>query len=295
MVRQSQIYRAITFKDKARIAAIDTTDIVNQLIKVHDLSPLATAVLGRAITLGAYISSNLKNSKHKFNLIINGGGSAGQICVAGNGNLEIKGYLENPKVSLPLKDDKLDVGGAVGKNGHISVIQDLGLKELYTGSAKLVSGEIAIDYATYLLQSNGVKNAVILGVLVDKNGCQASGGLIIELMPGADENHVFVLEDIISLMSNFSSLLKEKTIEEIMDFYFGHFETTVLSNDKIKLKCDCSNKIPNILRGLGEHSVRKMLQEDKEIEVTCDYCSKKYTFNEDLINKLFSWVTLKNG
>ena len=113
MVRQSQIYRAITFKDKARIAAIDTTDIVNQLIKMHDLSPLATAVLGRAITLGAYISSNLKNSNHKFNLIINGGGPAGQICVAGNGNLEIKGYLENPKVSLPFKDDKLDVGGAV--------------------------------------------------------------------------------------------------------------------------------------------------------------------------------------
>lgn len=287
MERKSQIYRAITFNDKARIAAIDTTDIVNKLIKTHDLSPLGAAVLGRAITVGAYISSNLKKETHKFNLIINGGGPAGQVCVAGNGNLEIKGFIENPKVTLPYKNNKLDVGGAVGKDGYINAIQDLGLKEPYVGNTKLVSGEIAIDYATYLLQSYGVRNAVILGVLVDKNGCKASGGLIVELMPDADENHIVVLEDIVSLMSNFSDLLSKKSIEEIMDFYFGHFETTVLSKDEIKLKCDCDKKIPDILKGLGKKQIQELLDEGKEIEIKCDYCSKIYKFNEEQVNKMF--------
>lgn len=288
MKNRSEIIRAITFNNKARVAAIDTTDIVNELITIHDLSPLATAVLGRAITIGAYLSSNLKHFNNKFNLIIDGGGPIGQIFVAGNGKFEIKGFVQNPQVSLPFKNAKFDVGGAVGKNGYFNVIQDLGLKELYKGSSELVSGELGIDYATYILKSHGVKNAVVLGVLVDKNGCKASGGIFIELLPGADENHIFVLEDIISLMGNFSTLLNEKSVEEIMDFYFGHFETQILSKDEIKLRCDCDIKVPNVVKGLGKKQVEDIIAEDGKINIKCDYCSQDYNFYKNDIEKLFN-------
>lgn len=278
--------KAVIFGGKARACVIDTTEAVNASVKLHNLSPLAAAALGRALTAGAYILSNLKNKTDRFNLIIDGKGPLGKIYVAGSGR-EIKGFLENPGLELPLKDGKADVGGAVGKNGDIIVIKDMGLKEPYVGKCALTSGEIAEDFAGYLYKSEGILSAVALGVLNDKDGCKASGGIFVEAMPSADENVIFILEDIMTNFKSFSSLLAEKPAEEIMEFYFGHLDSTIFEPVGIELKCNCEKGIKDIVRGLGKVEATDIIMEQGVLELRCDYCSKYYRFYEQDLNKIF--------
>lgn len=285
---KNKIIKALIFGGNARIAAIDNTEMVNELIKIHNLSPLAAAALGRSMTVGAYISSNFKNINNKFNMIIDGKGPIGQIYIAGNGKNEIKGFVENPQVDLPSKNGKLDVGAAVGVQGNITIIEDLGLKDVYRGSSKLVSGEIGQDFANYLFTSQGVPNAVVLGVLIDNSGCLASGGLILELMPEADENQVFILEDIVSLLSNFSSLLKEKNINELLDYYFKHFDLKILETKELTFFCDCKSKIRDIILSIGKDECLEIIEHEGKLEISCDYCASKYQFATNDIERIFT-------
>ncbi len=283
-----RIVKSVIFGGQARVAVMLTTNATNTAIKQHGLTPLSTAILGRAITAGAYISTNLKGKRDKFNLIIDGGGISGKIYVAGLGGNVVKGYIENPTADLPYKNNKLDVGGAVGTDGELVVIKDLGLKEPYIGRSLLVSGEIAEDFATYLLKSEGIASAVALGVLTDSNGCPASGGIVIEALPGADENVIFMLEDIMTNFKNISSILKEKTPEEITEFYFGHLDCTTFPAEEIKYECDCVKKIAGIIRGLGRQEAENIIAEQGSIEVKCDYCSKKYIYKQEDLDSLFA-------
>lgn len=283
-----RIVKGVCFGGKARVALIDTTEAVNELIKIHDLTPLSAAALGRTLTVGAYITANLKSDSDRFNVIINGGGPIGKICVAGEKRGTVKGFVENPHVDLPLRDDgKLNVGGAVGTNGEIVVIKDLGLKEPYIGRCKLVSGEIAEDFAMYLYKSEGIKGAVALGVLNDKNGCKASGGIIVEALPDADDNAVFMLEDIMTNFTAISSMIAEKSIEEIGDFYFGHLDAEFFPAEPIELYCGCESKIRDVIIGLGKAEAEDIIKERGEIEVKCDYCGKAYKYTAEDVDKLF--------
>ncbi|MBQ9114922.1 MAG: Hsp33 family molecular chaperone HslO [Clostridia bacterium] len=283
-----KIIKAVLFGGKARVALIETTETVNKAIKTHDLTPLAAAALGRSLTIGAYIESNLKSETHKFNLIINGGGPIGKIYVTSDRVGTVKGLVENPQVDLPLrKDGKLDVGGAVGTNGDIVVIKDLGLKEPYIGRSQLVSGEIAEDYNNYLFKSEGILNAVALGVLNDKDGCKAAGGIIIEAMPDADDNMVCILEDIMSNFTNISALIAEKGIEEIGNYYFGHLDAEFFPAQTVRFKCDCWHKIRKIVRGLGRAEIEDIMKEQGMLEIKCDYCRKNYVYTEKDLDFLF--------
>jgi molecular chaperone Hsp33 len=283
-----KIIKAVLFGGKARVALIETTETVNKAIKVHDLTPLAAAALGRSLTVGAYIESNLKNETNKFNLIINGGGPIGKIYVTSDRVGTVKGLVENPQVDLPLRaDGKLNVGGAVGTNGDMVIIKDLGLKEPYVGRSQLVSGEIAEDYNNYLFKSEGILNAVALGVLNDKDGCKAAGGIIIEAMPDADDNMIVILEDIMTNFSNISQLIAENGIEEIGNYYFGHLDAEFFPAQTVRFKCDCWHKIRKIVRGLGREEIEDIIKEQGMLEIKCDYCKKNYVYTEKDLDYLF--------
>lgn len=164
-----KIIKAVILDGMARVTAIETTEAVNESIRLHGMSPVSAAALGRTLTAGAYLGTNLKGKGSTFSLTVSGSGELGKIIVAGDSDGHIRGYVENPSLDLPLRlsDGKLDVGRAVGTTGDWTVVKDFGLKEPYVGRSELVSGEIAEDFATYLLRSEGIPSAVALGVLVE--------------------------------------------------------------------------------------------------------------------------------
>lgn len=283
------IKKGVFFGGKARVAIIDIKDIVVEEIKIHDLSPLAAAALGRAMTAGTYISTNLKDENSTFSMTINGGGELGSIVVAGSGGNVIRGYVDNPHVEFPLKEDgHLDVGKGVGKDGFITVIKDLGLKEPYMGRCALVSGEIAEDFTQYLFTSEGIRSAVALGVRMDKDGCLSAGGVIVEALPGLDDGQLFMTEDVMSNFKQVSEILQEKTPSEIFDFYFGHLDAEGYEEEKVTLKCNCGEeKIENTLRSIGQKECDEILEEVGKIEILCHFCGKKYVFDKERTDKLW--------
>ena len=283
------IKKGIIFAGKARVAIIDIKDIVNEEIQIHGLSPLAAAALGRTMTAGVYISNNLKSKEATFSMTVNGGGELGSIVVAGNGGNTLRGYVTNPTVDLPLKENgHLDVGKGVGTDGFITVIKDFGLKEPYMGRCKLVTGEIAEDFTQYLFASEGIKSAVALGVRVDSNGCIGAGGVIVEALPGINDDEIFMLEDIMSNFINVSEILGEKSVEEIFGFYFSHLDSESYAPEEIFLKCNCSaERIENTLKSIGKQECEEIIEEVGKIEVACHFCEKRYIYDKEEVNKLW--------
>lgn len=284
-----KIVKGIIFGGKARVAVIDIKDIVNEEIALHNMSPLAAAALGRAMTAGAYISNNLKSAGATFSVTINGNGPLGGIVVAGNGENVIRGYVGNPDIELPLNSNShLDVGGAVGTDGYITVIKDLGLKDPYVGRCQLISGEIAEDFTKYLYSSEGIRSAVALGVRVDKAGCVSAGGVIVEALPDIEEPMLFMLEDIMTNFVNVSEVLAEKSAEEIFDFYFGHLNSEVFPVEEVMLRCTCSEeRTKKTLRALGKKECEEILEEVGKVEMVCPFCDTKYNFSREEIERLW--------
>ncbi len=284
----NRIIKTGIFGGYARVSFIDVTDIVNEEIKIHNLSPLAAAALGRAMTAGAYIGANLKSEDNSFSLTISGDGPLGQIVIAGTPNT-VRGYVVGSDAELPLKaDGHLDVGNGVGK-GFISVIKDLGLKEPYVGRCELVSGEIAEDFVKYLLVSEGVKSAAAFGVKVNKDGCITAGGIVAEALPGITEDMLVILEDVMTNFTNVSDVMAEKSIDEIYEFYFSHLEGEVYAENEIELKCSCSQeRIENMIRGMGKAECDDILAEIGKIEAVCHFCETKYVFTQEDTDKLWA-------
>ena len=283
-----RIIKCGLFDGYARLALIDLTDIVNEEIKIHDLSPLATAALGRSMLAGAYVGNNLKSDDNTYSITINGGGPLGPIVVAG-GYGKIRGYVTDNKVNLPLKQDgHLDVGGGVGKDGYISVVKDLGLKDPYVGRSELISGEIAEDFAKYLLISEGIRSAVAFGVKVNKDGCVTACGIVVEALPGITEDMLVMLEDVMSNFTALSDITEKKSIEEVYDFYFSHLDATVYETEEIVLKCNCSyERIKNLVKIIGKSECEQIIAEQGKIEAVCHFCEKKYAFNKEDVEKLW--------
>ncbi len=284
-----KIAKGIIFDGKARVAVIDIKDIVSKEIALHNMSPLAAAALGRAMTAGAYISNNLKSAGAAFSITINGKGPLGGIVVAGNGENVIRGYVGNPTLELPLNSvGHLDVGSAVGIDGNITVIKDLGLKDPYVGRCELISGEIAEDFTKYLYSSEGIRSAVALGVRVDKEGCVSAGGVIVEALPDIEEPMLFMLEDIMTNFTNVSEVLAEKSAEEIFDFYFGHLNSEKFPVEEVTLKCTCSlDRTKKTLLALGKEECMEILNVVGKVEMVCPFCDTKYNFNREEIEKLW--------
>ncbi len=260
----SRIIRAMTTDGSAVAMVTDTTDIVNKAIKYHNTAPTATAALGRVMTAASLMGARLKNKDDSLTLTFKGDGPAGIVMAVSDYSGNVKGYIENPSVDLPLKPSgKLDVSGAVG-SGFMSVVRDVGLKEPMTGISQIVSGEIAEDVATFFAQSEQTPTLISLGVLVDKDlSCAGAGGVFIQLLPHADESIIDKLEKNVGKITGLSSLIASgKTCEQIMADALDGIEYELFDEIDTDYVCDCSReRMLRAVKSLGKQELQKIFSE----------------------------------
>ncbi len=286
---QNEIIKFLAYNGRVSVTCADTTQLVEEARKIHDLSPVATAALGRLLTMGVIMASDLKSEKDNITLQIKGNGPIGKMVAVVNKNLGIKGTVDNPQVDAPLNEfGKLDVGGVVGHDGYLNVIKDIGLKEPYIGVVPISSGEIAEDFARYFTESEQVRSAVALGVLVDRNGVKDAGGYLLTALPDATDEDITKIEKSIFEAGAMSKMLENKlSLLDIAKKVTGDKNVKVIEEDLHPVyKCDCSKeKIERALRALDKNELNKIIEEDGKAEIICHFCNKKYNFSkEELIN-----------
>ena len=281
---QDEIKKILAYNGRISITCASTTNLVEEARNIHDLSPVATAAMGRILTIAAIMGSEMKNQKDKLTIQVKGNGSLGTIIVTSNSFPAVKGAIGNPQVDMPLNEDgKLDVGGAIGHEGYINVVKDIGLKEPYVGISPIISGEIAEDFAEYFTTSEQKNSAVALGVLVDKNGVKSAGGYIITPMPDATEEEITKVEQAIFKAGAISKMLDNNlSLEEIAKKVTGDENIQIIEeNRKPIYKCDCSkDHMAEALATIGKEELDKIIEEDGEAELVCHFCNKKYHFNQ---------------
>lgn len=294
---QDYIIRAMDREGNIRVFVANTTSLVNEARNIHNTTPTASAALGRTLTAAAILGTMLKNQKETVSIQLKGGGPLGTVLAVANSKGEVKGYVGDPTVDLPLKSNgKLDVGGAVGQSGKVTVIRDFGLREPYIGQSDIVSGEIAEDLANYFVYSEQQPSAVALGVLVDRDtSIKAAGGYIIQVLPDATEEALDKLENNIANTEPVSSLIEKGfTPEEILSHVCNGFEMDIKDKAPVKLSCDCSvERIQKALIAIGKVELEKLIEEDGEAELVCHFCNEKYHFNKDELNSLLIEASTK--
>ncbi len=283
----NKLLKATVFDKELSLTLIESTDMVNDAIKIHSLSPTAAAALGRTLTVCTFMSANLKSVGDKLSVTVAGNGPAGKITVCGNGKLQMRGSIDNPIVDLPLKTNgKLDVGGAVGKEGRLTVVRSMGLKDPYSGTAKLVSGEIAEDFASYYALSEQVPTGIALGVKIGTDGnCIGAGGVILQALPFAREENLIKAQEIIEKLSALSTIIEKEGIEGVIKRYFKGEE---FESFYPEYKCLCSRDyIEGMLISLGKEEINDILEKEKEIRVSCQFCRTDYVFTREDADKMF--------
>ena len=279
----NNISRAISHEGSVIMIAIDSTSIVSDMEKLHKTSATASAALGRTLTAASLMGSLLKNEDDSVTIQVRGNGPIGIITAVADSYGNVKGRCENPLADLPINKDKgkLDVGGLVGKDGTLVIIKDLGLKEPYIGQIPLVNGEIAEDITAYYAYSEQIPTVCSLGVLVDKDlSIIAAGGFLLQLLPGATEEEISLIEKNISSIDTISSMIeKGLTPKEIIDIVMEGFNPEILDEFNASYYCDCNdNRMKEILLTLGKEQLDEAVLEDGFIEIVCGYCNKKYRY-----------------
>lgn len=263
---------------------VDSTDIVCKAEQLHTTSATCSAALGRLLTGASLMGSMLKDDRDTITLRVSGNGPAGVVIACTDGTGNVKGCIDHPLVELPAKaNGHLDVGGAVGKDGVLTVIRDNRLqKEPTVGQVPLVSGEIAEDITSYYAYSEQVPTVCALGVLVDKDlSISCAGGYLLQLLPGATDAEITQLEQNIAAMPSVTELLREgKTPEDMMNLALAGFNPNVLDEREVQYKCDCSaERTEEMLLSLGRKELEKLRDEDPDCEVVCHFCHTKYHFD----------------
>jgi molecular chaperone Hsp33 len=289
-----KLVRATAKDGQVRIIAAITTDLVNEGVRMHECAPTAAAALGRMLTAGTLMGTMLKSPKDSLTLQIAGGGEAKGVVVTAHPDASVKGYIGNPNVDLPANSKgKLDVGSAIGKDGYLRIIRDMGMKEPYVGQVPIYTGEIGDDLAYYFTVSEQTPSAVGLGVLVDTDmSIKASGGFIIQMMPGANEFLADIityrLEEVPSITEFIS---KGMNIEEILEFIFEDMELKIHEEIKPTYKCDCSReRVEKALISIGKTDLEELYNDGKTEEIKCHFCNKNYEFNHEDIGQLLESV-----
>ena len=269
------------------VSVLDTTDMVNESIKIHNLSPVAAAAFGRTMTACTFMASGLKNKEDKLFVNVKGDGAGGRITVCGGGDLFMRGSVANATAELPLKPNgKLDVSGFVGKTGRITVVKSMGLKEPYSGSCGLVSGEIAEDFTAYYAYSEQQPTAMALGVLIGTDRtCVGSGGVIVQAMPAATESSLIKAENIVKSLSDVSAKIRDLGAEGLFKELFGGAEFTEY-NPIYKCLCD-REYVKGILVSLGKAELEDIIAKEKVIKVNCEFCGKEYSFGAEDVAEMF--------
>ena len=291
---EDKITNFLAYDGRIGITCIKSTSMVEEARKIHDLSPVATAAFGRLLTITALMAVEMKNEQDKITIEIKGNGPIGGMLTTANNVPEIKGYVINPYVDLSLNEfGKLDVGGAVGQDGYIHVIKDIGLKEPYIGVSNLTSGEIADDFTNYFVSSEQRQAAVALGVLVDKNGVREAGGYLITPMPDATDEDISNVEKGIFEAGAISKMLDEKlSLIDIAKKVTGDKSIKVIEDCKVPVyKCDCSKeKMTNALMSIGKKELKDIIEEDGKAELVCHFCNKKYQFNKEELENILKQI-----
>lgn len=289
---EDKIIRAVAKDGTIRIIAGTTRNLVEKARELHECTPVAAAALGRMLTAGALIGTTLKSEKEVVTLRINGGGEAEGVTVTAYEGGIVKGFIGNPYGDRPLNEKgKLDVGGYIGKNGNLVIIKDLGMKDPYVGQVPIFSGEIAEDLAYYYTVSEQTPSAVSLGVLVDTDySIKVAGGLIIQMMPGADEFLADIITFRLQEIPSITVMLNEgKTIEDILNYLFDDMGLKILEEVKPEFKCNCEReKVEKALISIGEKELKEIYEEGKDEEIKCHFCNKKYVFTKEQIGELLN-------
>mgnify|MGYP002579855198 CR=1 FL=1 len=274
------LVRGISENGGVVFCGVDSTPLVRKMECIHKTSAVTSAALGRLLTAASMIGVMLKSPQDSVTLRIQGGGPAGLLLAVADGKGCVKGYVENPVVELPLRTDgKLDVGSAVGSTGTLSVVRDLGMKEPYVGQVPLVSGEIAEDITNYYAVSEQIPTVCALGVLVAPDlSIQCAGGYMVQLLPGATEEEISLLEQNVAAMPAITALLQAgKTPQDIMQQVMAGFKPEVLDEHTIAYQCDCSlARVERALISLGHSELERLQKEEGTVEVCCQFCDKKY-------------------
>lgn len=288
---EDYIVRATAGDGTIRAVAAVSTNAVAKSREIHSLSPVSSVALGRTMTAVALMSTLLKGEKDSLTIQIKGDGPLGGIVVVSDGKANLRGYVYNPTVYLPLNSKgKFDVSNAIG-TGYLNVIKDLGLKEPYIGYVDLVSGEIAEDLTYYFAYSEQIPSVVSLGVLVDKDeSIINSGGFIIQLMPGAEEDTISFLEEKIMSLPSITKLLWEnKKPEDILEMILGEKGLKMGERTPLNYKCNCSReRMERNIMSLGKSEILSMIQEQHGAEAQCHFCNSKYNFSEDDLYKMIN-------
>ena len=285
-----KIVSAISGSGSVVCYAIDSSDMVATAEQLHKTSAVVTAALGRLMTAASLIGSQIKSENGSVTLRLKGDGETGSVIAVSDSDGNVRGYVENPVVELPLNQyGKLDVAGAVGKEGTLFVMKDVGLKEPYIGSTPIVSGEIAEDITYYYAKSEQIPTVCALGVLVNPDlTVNCAGGFIAQLLPGAPEEDIDILEKNINAMDSITTLLSAgKTPEDVIEMVLNTMEPNIISEFPVEYRCDCSRaRVEKALISLGKDELFAMADEQPVTEVDCHFCSKKYRFGPDELRKL---------
>ena len=281
--------KTLAYEGFVRAYAVNATETIAEAQRRHDTWNTSSAALGRTMIGALMLGATLKG-EDKMTLKIEGNGPAGAIVVDSNGKGEVKGYIKNPHISLPLNEvGKIDVRGAVGTEGMFTVIKDLGLKEPFSGQTPIVSGEIGEDFTYYLAVSEQIPSAVGVSVLVDTDdSIKTAGGFMIQIMPGASDEIIDQIEARLKETARISTLLDEgQTPEEILQKLLATDDVEFLETMSVQFKCDCSKeKMDKALITVGKDELQAMIDEDHGCELSCQFCNKKYQFSEEELKEI---------
>ncbi len=287
---KDKLIRALMCEGNVWVVAASTQELVNQVQKIHNTYPVCSAALGRALTGALLMAIPVKNDNATVTMVFSADGPAGNVVTVAKANGEVKGYIENPFVDLPLNQyGKLDVGGAVGEDGTLSVVIDSGEGEPYCGKTELASGEIAEDIASYYLLSQQQPTLAYLGVLVDTDlSILRSGGVFIQPLPGCSEEIIDYLESKASELANFGEYLTQGiSVEDALAKIFLETDINILESMVPKWKCDCSReRMEKALIAIGKRSLIEIIEEDEKAELQCHFCDNKYQFNKEQLEDI---------
>lgn len=291
--------KGLAYEGKVNIVAVETTELVEYIKNLHDLTPTTTAVLGRVATITGMMGlTDIKEKEDSLTVQINGKGPVGSIVsvvTRENSKSIIKTYLQNPNVELPLNENwKIAVGQAVGTDGFLNIIRENEItNKSYNGLVPIVSGEIAEDFTEYFAKSKQIPTVIALGVLVNKDGVKRSGGYMIQLMPDATETEIEKIEEAISKAEPISKMLGEDmSLEDIVRTVTGDENALFLINDLgIEFRCDCSKeRFADGLASIGENELKNIIQEDGQANTVCHFCKKEYNFSKKELEEIFEKI-----
>ena len=292
-----KIVRTISRDGMVMCCAVDSTDAVARMEQIHKTSAVVTAAEGRLLTAASIMGTMLKSANDSVTLRVERNGPVGMLIAVSDGSGNVKGYVGNPIVEIPLKPSgKLDVSGAVGEDGFLYVIKDMGMKEPYVGQVPIVSGEIAEDITNYYATSEQIPTVCGLGVLVNPDlTVSAAGGYLLQLLPGADEEIISHVEENIKKLPPVSSMISQgMTPQQIAFAALDGFEPNVIDEYEMGYVCDCSRaRVERALISLGQAELKEIEKEEKTIEVGCQFCDKKYNFTQNDIRNLIKAIQNK--